>query len=72
MELTKNASMLEIDVRPAWVGKSLVELNLRQKLSMNVVAILQKNEVIVNIDPNGKLESDMRLIVIANPNKLMD
>ncbi len=72
MELTKNASMLEIDVRPEWVGKSLVELNLRKKLSINVVAILHNNDVIVNMDPAGKLEEDMRLIVIANPNKLMD
>ena len=31
LELTGNISLVEIDVKPEWVGKSLIDLNLRKK-----------------------------------------
>ena len=43
IELSKDVSMVELDVRPEWNGKNLMELNLRQKFSINVVAIIQDN-----------------------------
>ena len=52
------------------VGKNLLELNLRQKYSMNVVAITQDNNVYVNLDPHKPLEESMKLIVIGNTSKL--
>ena len=70
IELSKDVSMIELDVKPEWVGKSLLELNLRRKYSINVVAITQANEVSVNIDPEKPLEKSMKLIVIANVAKL--
>ena len=70
IELSKDVSMIELDVKPEWVGKSLLELNLRRKYSINVVAITQANEVSVNIDPEKPLEKSMKLIVIANVTKL--
>lgn len=70
LELTSNVSLVEIDVKPEWVGKTLVELNLRKKYSINVIAIQKDNDVSTEIDPNKPLESTMKLIVIANRNKL--
>lgn len=69
-ELSKDVSMIELDVKPEWVGKNLISLNLRQKYSINVVAICQGKDVNINIDPEKKLEKNMRLIVIANTSKL--
>jgi hypothetical protein len=57
-------------VKPEWVGKTLIELNLRKKYSMNVIAIQQDNDVTTEVDPNKPLESTMKLIVVANRNKL--
>lgn len=70
MELSKDVSMLELDVRGEWTGKNLVELNLRKKYSLNVVAIRRNDEVVIDIDPNLPLDKEMKLIVIANPEKL--
>lgn len=70
MELSKDVSMIELEVRDEWVGKNLLELNLRQKYSINVVAIIQNNNVCANIDPKQPLEKSMKLIVIANASKL--
>ncbi len=70
IELSKNVSMVEIPVRNEWEGKSLIELNLRQKYSINVVAIKQENEVFIDIDPSTPLDKTMTLIVIADTQKL--
>ena len=70
VELSEDVSMIELEVRPEWVGRSLIELKLRQKYGINVVALLEEDSVCTNIDPNRPFESSMRLIVIANPAKL--
>ena len=62
--------MVELEVRDEWVGKNLLELNLRKKYTINVVAICEDKEVRVNIDPEQPLDKCMRLIVIANTSEL--
>lgn len=70
IELSKDVLMVETEVRKDWIGKSLIELSLRKKYSMNVIAILKNNEVMIDIDPKIPLDGDMKLIVIANPERL--
>lgn len=70
IDLSKDVSMVELDVKPEWEGKNLLELNLRKKYSINVVAIVQGKDVSVNIDPEKPLTNSMKLIVIANTVKL--
>ena len=70
IELSKNVSMVEIQMKPEWVGKNLVQLNLRKKYSINVVAILKDGEVITSINPETPLEKDEQLIVIADTDKV--
>ncbi len=68
--LSPDFSMIDLDVRPEWVGKSLLELHLRKKYEINVVAIKRADRLTVNINPEEKLTADASLIVIANPQKL--
>ena len=70
MDISKDVSMVELEVRPEWAGKTILELNLRKKYSINIVAICQGDEVCTNIEPEKVLETTMKLIVIANPSKL--
>ena len=70
VELSKDVSMVEIPVKPEWVGKNLIQLNLRKKYSLNIVAITRGDEVITEVNPEVPLEKDMKLIVIANVQKL--
>ena len=70
VSLAKNVSMIELDVRPEWVGKNLIQLNLRKKYSINVVALRREDMVSVDIDPHAPLQSTDKLIVIANTEKL--
>ncbi|MBE6596377.1 MAG: TrkA family potassium uptake protein [Ruminococcaceae bacterium] len=70
IELNKDVSMVELPVSADWVGKTLIELKLRKKYGINIVAIRKKEQVEVAIDPEMPLSADMKLIVIANTSKL--
>ena len=70
ISLSKDVSVVELDVKDEWVGKSLIELNLRKKYSFNVVAIVEERNINVNINPEQPLTKEMKLVVIANTNKL--
>ena len=70
IELSKDVSMIELDVRKEWEGKSLLELDLRKKYSINVMAIRIGDEVSIDIDPKQKLDKDMNLIIVADTNKI--
>ena len=70
VELSKEASMVEVQVKNEWIGKNLIQLNLRKKHSINVVAVIKGEEVITNIDPEMPLTENMKLIVIADVAKL--
>lgn len=70
ISLSKNVSMVEIEVKTEWVGKSLMELDFRKKYAFNIVAIRQGEDVNVNINPEQPLSGDMILIVIAKTSNL--
>ena len=70
ISLSKNVSMVEIEVKTEWVGKSLMELDFRKKYAFNIVAIRQGEDVKVNINPEQPLSGDMILIVIAKTSNL--
>ena len=70
ISLSKDVSMVEIDVKDEWIGKNLIELNLRKKYGFNIVAVKKGEKVNANINPEQVLESDTTLIVIANTVKL--
>ena len=70
ISLSKDVSMIEIDVRDEWCGKNLIELNLRKKYGFNIVAVKKEERVNVNVNPEQPLEAETTLIVIANVAKL--
>lgn len=70
ISLSKDVSMVEIGVKEEWVGKNLIELNLRKKYGINIVALKKNGAVDVNINPEQPLDSETTLIVIANTAKL--
>ena len=70
ISLSRDVSVVEIDVKDEWCGKNLIELNLRKKYGFNIVAIKKGDIVNVNINPEQALEAESTLIVIANIAKL--
>ena len=70
ISLAKDVSIVEIDVKNEWCGKNLIELNLRKKYGINIVAVKKGEKVTVNINPEQALDAETTLIVIANTTKL--
>ena len=70
ISLSRDVSMVEIDVRDEWCGKNLIELNLRKKYGFNIVAVKRGESVSVNVNPEQVLDAETTLIVIANTSKL--
>ena len=66
ISLSNDVSMVEIDVRSEWIGKNLIELNLRKKYGFNVVGVKKNGNVNVNINPEQIIDADTTLIVITN------
>ena len=70
ISLSKDISMVELDVKEEWRGKNLIELDLRKKYGVNIVAIKKGEKVNVNVSPEQPLDAESSLIVIANTAKL--
>ncbi|MBR5565784.1 MAG: TrkA family potassium uptake protein [Roseburia sp.] len=70
IDLSDDVSMVELSMRPEWSGKNLLQLNLRRKYGINVVAVCQGESVNINIDPEKALDETMKLIVIAHTSEL--
>lgn len=70
VELAENVSLVELPVRAAWVGETLISLNLRKKYGINVVAIQEGDKINVTPDPAAPLTADQALVIIADTAKL--
>lgn len=66
INLQDDYSIAEIKVPESWIGKSLVELNLRKKYVLNVIGISVKGDVSLAIDPEEPLKKDTILFIIGN------
>ncbi len=63
-DIDDNLCLVEIMPKPEWIGKNLIELNLREKYRVNVVAVKDHSEMRSFIDPKRPLENDTELLVI--------
>lgn len=70
VELSKRIRMVEITVRPEWIGHSLIELDLRRKERINIVAIREGEEFYINIDPKMILNKEMTLLITIDKKDL--
>lgn len=68
-DISDNISILEIEPKTEWIGKTLRELELRQKYSINVIALRMGSEIDVSMQPDDVISEAVRLIVIADKEK---
>lgn len=68
VDLDSEYSIVEIPTPKQWIGKSLIELDLRRKFGINVVGIKGYLEEHMNVspDPEYKIEAQDHLVVIAD------
>ena len=70
IELSRQVSMVTLELPAQWVGSSLAQLNLRQAYGLNVVALRRGEQVTAALDPHASLEAGCQLLVIADTDQL--
>jgi trk system potassium uptake protein len=64
-ELTDDYSYAEILLPPAFIGKSIMDLNVRQNFNINIVALRRKGEIIIP-DPLDPFQAQDQLLVVGS------
>ncbi|MGX8852136.1 potassium channel family protein [Amedibacillus sp. YH-ame10] len=72
VDLDKDYSVVEIPAPEKWIGKSLIQLDLRRTHGINVVGIRSVGEEHLNICPDAEysVRPNDHLLIIANGNTL--
>lgn len=65
IDLSPQYSLVEMDVPSAWVGKSLMELQIREKYQLNVIGMKEDDRMTVTLDPKMPLKAGVVLIVVG-------
>jgi trk system potassium uptake protein TrkA len=66
IELGEDADLAEIAVPEAFVGKSLIELDIRRRFAISVVAIRRHDRVRANLDASEQLQTGDVLLAIGS------
>lgn len=69
-DISENISVLELDIKPDWVGKTLRELELRKKYNINVMAFKENGKIDIAVNPDTVINPDMKMIVMANQKEI--
>ena len=71
IELSKDYGILEVPAPKSWVGKTILELNVRAKLGVNIIAV--ENKEITNVSPsaNYRIEAGDVMVVLGD-NKALE
>ena len=65
IELSPYFSLVERDIPARWCGKSLVELQIREKYRVNVIGVKNGDKVKVTLDPKEPLKPGVILILVG-------
>lgn len=63
IELSEDVSLIEMEMPASWIGKNLIELDLRNKYSVNVVAIKSDQKTDVTPDPKVAMEKEQTILI---------
>ncbi|MBO4337933.1 MAG: TrkA family potassium uptake protein [Lachnospiraceae bacterium] len=63
-ELDENMYMIEMAPKKEWLGKNLIELQLRNKMNVNVVAVREKGRLWHFVDPKAPFTSESILLIV--------
>ncbi|MBS7525655.1 MAG: trk/ktr system potassium uptake protein [Clostridiales bacterium] len=66
IDLAPDYSILEISMNSEWIGKSLVQIDMRRRYQISVIAVRRGDEIDINAGPDKILLKDDILIVIGN------
>lgn len=68
--LTEEYSIYELPILPAWTGHTLLELNIRRKYQINIIAVKNGINLDANLSADYRFRADDHIIVIGRSNEV--
>lgn len=66
IELDNDYAIFEIALPEGWVGRTVGEINIRQKYNINIMAIKKNGKLDLTITPDTRFKGDEALLVLGN------
>lgn len=66
IELSDDYTIVEIPPLKSWIGKSLLELQIRASYGINVIAVKNEDGININVSPNALIEASDLMVVIGH------
>ena len=70
IELDETHSIFEVTIPKSWIGKTVVELDIRKKYNINIIGVKQNGKTNVTVTPDTLLSEDKTLLVIGEDKAL--
>ncbi len=70
ISLNSEVEILETKIASSYVGKKVMETNIRQKYGLNIIAIEHGGETITEIDPSYVFAADDLIVVIGKRERI--
>ena len=65
IELDESHAIFEVSVPNAWLGRSILQLDVRRKYDINIMGIKQGGRMNVSVSPDTLLTEDITLLVLG-------
>lgn len=65
IELNETCSIFEVSVPKSWIGKSIIEIDIRKKYNINIIAIKENGKINATVMPNTILTENKTLFVLG-------
>jgi len=59
-------SIFEVEIPKSWVGKSIIELNVRKDMGLNILAFKNEDGLSLDYNPNDKLKEGQTVLVLGS------
>ena len=70
IEIDDSCSILEVTIPKEWIGKSVRQIDIRNKYEINIIALKMNKKAIANFSPDMKLTSDYTMLVFGEYKKI--
>lgn len=65
IELDGDWSLFELDIPPAWQGKTVVQLDIRKKYGINVLGVRERGRLNMNVTADTVLDQGKSILVLG-------
>ena len=70
LELDENHSIYEVSIPKGWIGKNILQLDVRKKYNLTIIGLRKNGVMNFMVQPNTILTQDMSLLVVGEDRTL--